>query len=269
MKGPEARYYKKNCRKDPIYFEIGHDKMNPQDYNYNVPAEKPKDFYFADKPVGRRFFTYVHNQEHARMPKLETEQEKKMRYTSTCCWVKGKSAFDLSQDNLNPKIGNASTIFNYKNKPSFLDQNGNSNLNWGAIAMGKLPGGKLLCGGCQHVLCEQRDIIPHTYKKPIIDGRGNLSFVDTYVNPDKGHSGGNSFHKDYTQVEDFYACTGVFTKMMPYMRFDTSSNGGQIICPKCAKHVGQAKLSGIKCGCSFFAVPGYQLWKSRVIVKAS
>merc|ERR1719359_2664928 len=107
--------------------------------------------------------------------------------------------------------------------------------------MGNLPNGKLLCAFCHHVLCEQKDIIPHTYKKPTIDIHGKLSFEETYKAPDviKGQARCDSFAKDYTQVEDFYACTGVFTKMMPYMRFDTSSNGGKILCPACSKHVGQ------------------------------
>lgn len=270
MRGPEARFYRKNCRKDPVIFETGLDKMWPQDM-YNVPGIKDKYHYFSDKPVGRKFFTYVNNFEFNRMPRLDSDHEKKLKYTNTCCMVKGKSAFQTGSENFQPSFGKTSTIFNYKRKNSYLDQNGNSNVDWGNIAMGNLKGsGEVQCCYCHHKLVDQKDVVPHTYKKPVIDIRGNLSFVETYEDPDSGKKNRkcDSFSKDYKHVEDFYSCTGVFTKMMPFMRFDTSSNGGQILCPGCHKHVGQAKLSGIKCGCGFFSVPGFQLWKSRIVVKA-
>lgn len=50
------------------------------------------------------------------------------------------------------------------------------------------------------------------------------------------------------------------------MRFNSASNGGHILCPGCKCHVGQAKLSGIKCACGFYNVPGYCLFKKRVLV---
>lgn len=44
-----------------------------------------------------------------------------------------------------------------------------------------------------------------------------------------GRSQSNSaLHRTFDKPEDFYVCTGVFTKQKEYMRFDTSSNGGQI-----------------------------------------
>ena len=66
-----------------------------------------------------------------------------IKFTNTCCWIKGKSAFECTQDNLVPKFGKTSTIFNYKTRGSFKDQNGNSNLDFANIAMGNLPNGKL------------------------------------------------------------------------------------------------------------------------------
>jgi len=128
------------------------------------------------------------------------------------------------------------------------------------------------------MLVESKDIVPHSYNKPFVNQSGELKFTsenpyESDVQTETGRRlrhgrSSSTFHKDFKRPEDFYACTGVFTKMKDYMRFDTSSNGGQILCPNCFKHVGQAKLSGIKCGCGFFQVPGYLLWKTKTVVKA-
>ena len=132
-------------------------------------------------------------------------------------------------------------------------------------------------------MVDSTDIIPHSYAKPVISQAGDLQFFsDGYEKGEqfdsqnrliKSHgrnASSNTIHRDFKQPEDFYSCSGVFVKMKEYMRFDTSSNGGQILCPNpsCKRHVGQAKMSGIKCACGFFQVPGYHLWKMRVVVKA-
>jgi len=121
------------------------------------------------------------------------------------------------------------------------------------------------------------------YAKPVISQSGDLQFFsdgyekgDTYDHQKRqirlhGRNASSSgLHRDFKKPEDFYDCSGIFVKPQPYMRHDTSSNGGQILCPnrKCQRHVGQAKLSGIKDASGFFKVPGYHLWKSRIVVKA-
>ena len=149
------------------------------------------------------------------------------------------------------------------------------NSEWGRIAMkaNPNPGAGLCCAFCNHKLIDQADVIPHKYTQGVnSEKNGILRYMQDDDVAQMKKSGGlhrrsASAHKDFSSVDQFYGCTGVFCKMKDYMRFDTSSNGGQILCPSCHKHVGQAKLSGIKCGCGFFQVPGFQLWKSRVVVK--
>lgn len=272
MKGPEARFYRKNCRANPVYLEIGHDRLiNSKQLEVIDKKDMWRDMYTADKAVGRRFITKlpdVNNSENNSLMSMSQSNFKKP-YTNTCVWVKGNNPFSTDKNNFQPKFAKTQQIFNFKQQPNFIDQHGNSNVDWGMIAMGKLDpvNGALLCAFCRFTLVTQKDIMPHTYKKPYINQHGDLKFKDTYINDSVCPKASNSLYKDYKNLEDFYGCTGVFTKKMPYMNFDTSSNGGQILCPNCMKHVGQAKLSGIKCGCGFFHVPGYQLWKSRVIVK--
>jgi hypothetical protein len=136
------------------------------------------------------------------------------------------------------------------------------------------PTSGLCCAFCNHQLVTQPEVIPHKYSQGINSEKaGILAYMqDDDVTQLKKTAGGHkrsvSAHKDFKTADQFYGCTGIFCRMKEYMRFDTSSNGGQILCPGCQKHVGQAKMSGIKCGCGFFQVPGYQLWKSRVVVKS-
>lgn len=275
---------KKNLRNNPVYREIGLDKMvDRNDFKFT----KLKDIY-ASSGIFNNSRIHFTNMEVPTNQQYKGDDMNKsgFRYTNTCVMIKGKNPFVVSNDNMQPKFSKTQSSFNFRSRPGFIDQNGNTNKDWGNMAMGKMGGSNecgVLCAYCHHKLVESSDIIPHSYAKPVISQKGDLQFFqdDYEKNSDydcqnrllKSHgrnASSSTIHRDFKHPEDFYNCSGVFVKMKEYMRYDTSSNGGQILCPNpsCRRHIGQAKLSGIKCACGFFQVPGYHLWKMRVVVKA-
>jgi dual specificity phosphatase 12 len=59
------------------------------------------------------------------------------------------------------------------------------------------------------------------------------------------------------------ACTTIFFENSSVLK-DFSGNDGTIVCPKCDSKLGAFKLSGIKCWCDTWIIPGYQIQKFKV-----
>lgn len=119
----------------------------------------------------------------------------------------------------------------------------------------------LNCAYCNTILCTQKQVIPHALhwvrnckfqKKPDM-----ISFdISTTSRLSKSM-------KSYDKLEvpqglEPKECNGVFFRTPEWMRFNVGDNGGDVKCPNCQYVVGRAKLSGIKCNCGHWNVPGYQ-----------
>merc|ERR1711862_130440 len=58
MRGPEPKFYKKNRKANPVYLEVGHDRLtDSKQYQMMDTQELWRDRYTADRAVGRRFVT--------------------------------------------------------------------------------------------------------------------------------------------------------------------------------------------------------------------
>lgn len=70
-------------------------------------------------------------------PKAKMASSNGFRYTNTCCWVKGSNPFVVSKDNVQPRFNKTQSAFNFKARGDYIDQNGNSNIDWANFIMGR------------------------------------------------------------------------------------------------------------------------------------
>lgn len=277
-------FAKKNLRNNPVYREIGLDRLVDRNDYGNT---KLQDIYQSSGIFNKSRLHFTNMEVPTNQQWKGNDMNKSgFKYTNTCVMIKGSNPFVVSNQNKQPPFQKTQTSFNFRARPGFIDQNGNTNKDWADLASGRMasnPACGALCAFCHTKLIDAKDVNPHSYAKPVISQAGDLQFFSDGYEKDseydqqnrviKSHgrnASSSGMQKDFKHPEDFYNCTGVFVKMKEYMRFDTSSNGGQILCPNaaCKRHLGQAKMSGTRCGCGFYQVPGYFLWKMRIVVKA-
>lgn len=109
----------------------------------------------------------------------------------------------------------------------------------------------IFCLCCKKMLGPKARVIIH---KPL--------FVKKSMQEKSDTSGCNNSLK--TNVSS-NLCDGIFIK-----RFDWAGNNdplsisGKINCPACNFHIGEYKLSGIKCSCGHIEAPSYMLRKNKI-----
>jgi hypothetical protein len=180
------------------------------------------------------------------------------------------NAFTISRKDNNGEMKRSQSI-NYFVRPQkgSIYRGMDFDENWAKFCRGKLGGASTLtCKGCGHLLCTQSQLRTHAYTW--LSGvnqrsKGEISFLPGDI------SSVNQISRSYAKVTrptdtEPRECNGVFLKNPEWMRFYYVDNGGNIGCPGCKKTVGQAKLSGIKCSCGHWSVPGYQLLRHQVKV---
>lgn len=135
---------------------------------------------------------------------------------------------------------------------------------WTRFCRGKLSvKAYLTCNNCNFVLCKQADVIPHTFQwyKGNNQERNQTGFLED--DNDGGQAGTYSRLKPRIDTEP-RDCNCVFLKRPEWMRFYRAQNGAHVGCPHCKVNVGIVKLSGLKCSCGHWEVPGYQLLRKNV-----
>lgn len=135
---------------------------------------------------------------------------------------------------------------------------------WTKFCRGKLSQkAYLTCCKCNFVLCKQADVSPHTFQwyKGSNQERNQTGFLED--DNDGGLAGTYSRLKPRIDTEP-RECNSIFLKRPEWMRFYTINNGSHVGCPQCKVNVGVVKLSGLKCSCGHWNVPGYQLLRKNV-----
>ena len=64
-------------------------------------------------------------------------------------------------------------------------------------------------------------------------------------------------------------CDCVFLKKPNWIKLYNVNNSEKIACPTCKTLLGIVKLSGLKCLCGHWSVPGYSIMRKHVKVKES
>ena len=135
---------------------------------------------------------------------------------------------------------------------------------WTRFCRGKLSvKAYLTCNNCNFVLCKQADVIPHTFQwyKGSNQERNQTGFFED--DNDGGQAGTYSRLQPRIDTEP-RDCNCVFLKKPEWMRIYRAQNGAHVACPHCKVNVGIVKLSGLKCSCGHWEVPGYQLLRKNV-----
>ena len=125
----------------------------------------------------------------------------------------------------------------------------------------------LNCAYCDTILCTQKQVIPHA-----LHWLRNCNFqkkpdMISYDLTTTSRLSKNMKSYDKLEVPQGLQpkdCNGVFFRTPEWMRFNVGDNGGDVKCPNCQCVVGKAKLSGVKCCCGHWNVPGYQQLKRHV-----
>lgn len=170
------------------------------------------------------------------------------------------------------KVNRPMTQVNTNQKGSSWGSGGLNNINfdshWSKFCRGNLgPHSYLACANCDNVLCKQGDIFPHAYQwyRSMKNDRMFTGFGEDDC--DGGLKG--TFSRLKARVDTApRECDCIFMKKPDWMRFYIINNGCNVACPKCKNRVGTMKLSGLKCGCGHTQIPGYQLLRKFVKVKA-
>lgn len=126
----------------------------------------------------------------------------------------------------------------------------------------------LSCQKCNYIICTQAEIETHAhdwikkqyYKHVEEPNVTNKSYNDDH---NKSHS---TIHADCQKARagDPKDCNGVFLKSSDWVKFNCIDKSGKVACPKCRSIVGLVKLSGLKCGCGHWNMPGFQILKKQV-----
>lgn len=126
----------------------------------------------------------------------------------------------------------------------------------------------LSCKNCNYVICMQGEQDAHAYdwlKNQYYKHVGDPSPSNKIITHD--HNKSNSvIHSDLLKPRprEIKDCNGVFLKDSDWMRFNYVDTSGKVACPKCRCVVGLVKLSGLKCSCGNWNIPGFQILKKYV-----
>jgi hypothetical protein len=150
-----------------------------------------------------------------------------------------------------------------------IDTN-NLDSHWNKFCRGQLGvNAYLCCGSCDVQLCKQADVDPHSYAWfKAYNENGNRN---PYFNEDDCDGGlAGTFSRLQTRIDTKPKdCNCVFLRKPNSIRMYTVTNQDHVLCPRCAIKIGTVKLSGLKCSCGHWNVPGYQLLKKCVKVRGA
>lgn len=141
---------------------------------------------------------------------------------------------------------------------------------WSKFCRGTLgTNSYLCCANCGYSLCKQGDIDPHAYqwfKSGNENGNRNQFFGEDDC--DGGLAGTYSRLQPRIDTKPI-DCNSVFLRKPNWVRMYTIVNQEKVGCPGCGTRVGTVKLSGLKCSCGHWNVPGYQIIRKFVKVKGA
>ena len=196
---------------------------------------------YEDQIVGHS--TLITQGINSSQPYINVTHRPKMTNPFLVSRPKSNIVYKSAANQANPKHGK---IINFEN-------------NWTKFCRGKLSVKSYLsCKACGHCVCKQSDVKPHTYQwyKAANQERNQTGFAED--DNDGGLAG--TFSRLVKRVDtDPRECNCVFLKKPEWMRFYTINNGSTVGCPQCGTMVGMVKLSGLKCSCGHWEVPGYQI----------